>query len=332
MPKEDGSGSPSGNPKDETLGPSPRTNLPKQRVVSNDSEADPNYEEEGSEKPTGRIHWINHATFYLSIILAVLTAGTLRVYWLQLQQMIEVTRATQDSAYDACMSAKIARQTLLDFQTGEQDSHNSASSSMAQASAAARGQAGLLTLNLGKTMLPTSVPADNDTKKWTSLDMTFFFSNIGRSSIKNLHIDFTVQILPQGTEPNIAGRKPHLNKTRSGIIQPGEAFAVGTIIIDSNGKVLKQDDIPMEDFRSGRIWLVDFGRAEYQDIFGISHWQTFCGRIDNFSLDTEHPEMQHPKCLDYNRQDSNLLFSVSSPASFSPAAPIEEIKCIVPKP
>src|SRR5205807_10424064 len=112
------------------------TDFPEQGVMANKPATRSDQEEEDSEKPTGKVHWINHATFYLSVILAILTGGTIRVYYLQLNQMIVATKATQYAAYDACISAKIARQTLLDYEAGAADAHSVATGTIAQASAA----------------------------------------------------------------------------------------------------------------------------------------------------------------------------------------------------
>jgi hypothetical protein len=97
MPEKNGSDSPSGNPNGETFGKNPGADLPKEGVMSYKGAADPDQEEEGSEKPTGRIHWINHATFYLSVILAVFTLATVRVYYLQLNRMVEANKINREA-------------------------------------------------------------------------------------------------------------------------------------------------------------------------------------------------------------------------------------------
>ncbi len=334
MPDEDGSNSPSRDSQSQPLLPDPRTDLPEQRIVSHDPKPRPEQEEDDSEKPTGRVHWINHATFYLSVLLAILTGGTIRVYWLQLQQMITATNAANDSAYAACMSAKIARQTLLEYQTGEADSHSAAMGTVAQASAAIQSGAAFLALNTGQryTVPPPGIDSnENDPKNWKKLDLTFNYANIGRSNARNAVIKFTVQILPQGTEPEPTNRKLYFDIVR-GVVAPGSLSITIPHVIDKDGKFINLNDVPMDDFHSGKIYVASFGRASYIDVFGISHWQTFCGYFDNAPADAASREIKHPKCGAYNRQDSNLLYPLPqiSKATQQPSI-MEEIVCIAPK-
>jgi hypothetical protein len=334
MPEANGGDSPAGDPEGEALRQNPRSNLPKQGVMRKGGTDNPDQEEDDSEAPTGKVHWINHATFYLSIILAILTAGTIRVYFLQLQEMIHATKATQDSAYAACMSAKIARGTLLEMQSGEADSHNAAVGTMLQASAAAQGQSGFLALNTGKMISPNSSPDDTNPKNWKDFNnLAFNFANIGRSAIRDFHIAFTVQLLPKDVEPKNMRTAKHLNIQHGGIISPGNSAYAQPIVTDKDGKVIHLDDIPIEDFRLGKFWLVSYGHTEFKDIFGTSHWQTFCGFYDTLpQADPYHPKERHTQCANFNRQDSNLLFSVPAAASIHSSSQVEDIVCIAPKP
>jgi len=104
VPEEDGSSTPSGNPDNQAPAQNPSADLPKKGVVSNNGASDPDGDTDDSEKPSGKVHWVNHATFYLSVILAVLTLGTLRVYWLQLRQMQKQTASAEASSYAAWMT------------------------------------------------------------------------------------------------------------------------------------------------------------------------------------------------------------------------------------
>lgn len=332
MPEENGSDTPTGNPEGEALGQNPRSNLPEQRIVGKKSAEDPNQKEDDSEKPSGRVHWINYATFILSVILAVLTAGTIVVYYLQLKEMIHATNAAQDGAYAACMSAKIARSTLLELQSGEQDTHNAAAGTMLQASAAAQGQSGFLAMTMSRAFTFTS-PDDSNPKNWKDLSNTVFnFSNLGRTSIRDLRIAFTVQVLPQDMEPKNMRNTKHLNTQRGGIIPPGTSSGAEPFITDKDGKIIHVDAIPMEDFRSGKIWVVNYGHAEFKDIFGTNHWQTFCGYWDTTSqVNQSHPKERHNQCADFNRQDSNLLFSMPKAETTHSISPVEEIVCTAPK-
>ncbi|MGA3371684.1 MAG: hypothetical protein ABSC48_07985 [Terracidiphilus sp.] len=338
MPKENGSGSPPGNPKDETLGQSPRTNLPEQCVVSNDGEADPDYEEEGSEKPTGRIHWINHATFYLSIILAVLTAGTLRVYYLQLQQMARQTASAESSSYAACVSAQIARQTLLEVQSGEADSHNAASGTLVQATAETRGNSPLLTFGALWTS-PTQQSQSQSNgmpQNWDNVKFGLTISNVGKTAAQRVRVKYASQILAQGDDPAFQGENIPFDYINEGVLAP--SFFQGPTVaalrlLDKKGKPI--GDLPRaqsEELQSGKQYIAIFGRADYRDTFGMDHWQTFCVGVDAFQPDMAAlPKMRHSVCGNHNEIDKNLIYSIPNQTTGTAAStPIAEIKCIAP--
>jgi hypothetical protein len=244
--------------------------------------------------------------------------------------MIIATKATQNAAYDACMSAKIARQTLIEYQTGESDSHSAAMGAVAQASAAIQSGSAFLALTTGSRYIipqPGTDPTDNDPKNWKKLDLLFTYANIGRSNAKNTLIKFTVQILPQGTEPEPTNKKFYADIAR-GVISPGNMSMSTPHMIDKDGKFISSNDVSMDDFRSGKIYVASFGRADYADVFGIPHWQTFCGYFDNSPTDSARRDIQHPKCGAYNRQDSNLLYPLPQfSKSIQQPSIMEEIVC-----
>ncbi|MFZ1010369.1 MAG: hypothetical protein WAN65_26255 [Candidatus Sulfotelmatobacter sp.] len=338
MPEEDGSNPPSRNPDSQSLGQDPRANLPEQSVMGNKPASRSNQQEEDSEKPTGRVHWINHATFYLSVILAILTGGTIRVYYLQLNQMIVATQATQAAAYDACMSAKIARQTLIDYEAGAADAHSVATGTIAQASAAISSESGILSLGTG--LIPRTTPAlpTEFPKYWNKFGIAFTYGNVGKAAVRSLRLKFTVQLLPQGIEPDPRNPNTYYDSARAAILQPGPAAATNPNIIDQNNKfVVLPDDKQLEDFQSGNTYITSFGRADYVDTFGVKHWQRFCGYFDNSPAQIPKapakPKLRHPQCTDFNEADSNLLYPIPQTPSAPPASVniVEEITCTAPK-
>jgi hypothetical protein len=332
VPEEDGSNPPSRNPDSQPLGQDPRTNLPEQGVMGNKTATRSDQEKEDSEKPTGKVHWINHATFYLSVILAILTAGTIVVYYLQLQQMIIATKATQSAAYDACMSAKIARQTLLDYEAGTADSHSVAAGTIAQASVAISNESGILSLGTARISGTTSVLPLEFQKNSNKFGIAVSYSDVGKSAVRKLRIRFTVQLLPHGIEPDPQNKNIYYDSVKTPILQPGPTSLLNPNIVDQDNKFVIPDDKQLGDFTSGKTYISSFGRADYEDTFGVIHWQTFCAVIDNAPFEqTSHPKFRHEKCALYNRQDSNLLYSIPRmSAPIASASIVEEIACKAP--
>lgn len=332
MPEEDGSNPPSRNPNSQSLGQNPGTDLPEQGIMGNKAAARSDQQKKDSESPSGQIHWINYATFFLSVILAILTAGTIVVYYLQLQQMLVATKATQEAAYDACMSAKIARQTLLDYEAGAADAHTIATGTIAQASAAISSESGILSLGTAQTGTTSGFP-----QNWNKFGIAFAYGNAGKSPVKKVRIRFTVQLLPHGIEPDLQNRNIYYDIARATILQPGPQSFTSPNIIDKNNKFVVPDDKQLADFKSGELYIASFGRADYES-FGVQHWQTFCGYFDNSTperpVSSGETNLRHEKCTSYNRADSNLLYPIPQAplAPLAPASAVEAITCTPPKP
>ncbi|MGA9069647.1 MAG: hypothetical protein WB424_05300 [Terracidiphilus sp.] len=337
MPEENGSDSPSGNPENETLRQSPRTDLPEQRIVSNRCTHDADDEEESSDSPTGKVHWINHATFYLSIILAVLTFGTVRVYFLQLQQMQKQTIASQNSAYAACVGAQIARQTLLELQSGGIDTHNSSAATVAQVAVTTRGESPIIAwgISLSAPTQPNSLPSLFDWKSWSTVNtIAMQGTNVGRSTANNARTKFVMQLLPHDIEPSLSNRQLPFSYANLGVWAWLGTQTIPAKYVDQNLKSigpLTPDQL--EDLRKGNLYLAAFGRNDYTDMFGIAHWQNFCIVLDQSSRFSSEPQrVQHEACDKYNNMDNNLVYSIPSQVhERTPLANVEDIKCVAPK-
>jgi hypothetical protein len=338
MPEEHGSNPPAGNPDNQALPQAPGTNLPKKGVMRSEGAADPDDEQNGTEKPTGKIHWINHATFYLSLILAVLTAGTLRVYYLQLQQMARQTKSAESSSYAACMSAQIARQTLLEVQSGEADSHNAASGILVQATAETRGDAPLLSFAVLLTN-PTQqgqTQSSGAPQNWDNMAFGLSLSNVSRTAAQRVQVKYAAQILAQGDDPALQSQKIPFDYLSAGVLAPSflqGPTAAGIRPLDKTGKPIGSlQHAQLEDLRVGRLYIALFGRADYRDTFGMDHWQTFCVPFDALQPDmTSLPKLRHEMCTKYNGIDKNLIYSIPTKMTGTGApTPIAEIKCIAP--
>ena len=333
MPDQNGGQSPSGNSEGQSLAQHPTIDLPQQRVVGEDGAHDPQQKKNGSDKGPGKVHWINHATFWSQLGLFIIGIGALVIYYQQLQQMIGATKAAQGAAYDACMSAKIARNTLLEYQAGESDTRGAAAGTVAQAAASVRQTAAIMNIGVARRPSNEPQPLIDDPKTWKTLNVAFTYGNIGRSAAKNVQFKYTVQLLPHGTEPNPNQKGLYSDSGYAGIIQPGDLSFAGVNVVDATGHVITPTDEQMEQFRSGKLYMASFGRVDYADIFGIHHWQRFCGYQDNWPFDPSKPVLRHKGCGEYNGQDSNFIYSIPTTLQTKQATqPIDEISCPVPKP
>jgi hypothetical protein len=323
VPEENGSQAPTGNTESQPLAQNPSVSFPKKGEVGQGSTDDPYNKENASNGNAGKVHWVNHATFWSQIGIFIIGIFALAIYYQQLQQMIDATRATQDAAYDACISAKIARQTLIELQAGTSDTHNLVTGTIAQASATTLSESAVLTIN-GPGLA-------GDVKSGQKVSMGIQISNIGKTPARGVQIHVTARLVKEDEEPDFT--KPHyMDPVYTGVVYPGLAIGGLMDLRDESGKQVILDDTQVQNFRSGQTYIVSFGKAEYRDIFGVSHWLTFCGYNDLRVLNPEDHSMHHQKCAAYNNADTNQYLSAPKPLSDQiKSTPIEDIACPAPK-
>jgi hypothetical protein len=306
--------------------------------VRNEGTTDPDNEQNGSESPTGKVHWINHATFILSIILAVLTAGTLRVYYLQLKQMARQTTSAESSSYAACISAQITRQTLLEVQSGEADSHNASSGTLVQATAETRGQSPLLAFGALSTSptQPGQSQSNGIPQNWDNMTFGLSISNVGRTAAQRVQVKYATEILAQADGLDFQSHNIPFDYLGAGVLAPSyfQGPTVASLrFLDKTGKPIGiLQHAQLEDLRVGKQYIAMFGRADYRDTFGMEHWQTFCVAFDAFQPDmTGLPKMRHEDCAEHNGIDKNLIYSIPTKTTGTAVStPIAEIKCVAP--
>jgi len=105
------------------------------------------------------------------------------------------------------------------------------------------------------------------------------FKNVGKTPARN--------IVNYGRgEPVLKGRSPNFSYSDvrpyvAGVLQPGGTAATTVApmtVPGTNQSIIINDDL-MNGMKSEQITIYVHGRFDYQDIFGTSHWVTYCANL-----------------------------------------------------
>jgi hypothetical protein len=240
----------------------------------------------------------------------------------QLTEMQRSTRAAREAAYTACVSAQIARSTLVEVQNSGNDSHNLALGSVAQAIAVSRGESAQLKFILGNVFSGTTQENDH------ALGQVIGISNVGRTSAMNIKGRIQIEVLEKGTEPIFKYPTPsHLDTGELDVGETPEKRTYYVLTAPGKHKRFTQDEI--NEIRSQvHKSTFTYGRMTYSDIFGVKHWVQVCRIMASEGVTLNSPPI--PKCASYNKTDTNQVIPVPQYSSASKVMP-DDIKCVKPE-
>ncbi len=264
---------------------------------------------------------INKLSFFLTVVIAganiayVIYAGKqFHTMSGQLKQMTIATKTSEQSEYVAC-------RTLEQVQAGETDTHDLAIGTLAQAAAVTRAEAAQLTV----TMVGSTIKSlDGD------LSAPFLVSNIGNSNALNATVKSAIEVVDAKEEPQFTYAPSTLNIMTVGSVNRGERTQV-IFYKTEHGKHSKLTRTTMAQIGTGTKYVVIYGQANYQDIFGLPHWAKFCYKVQfpnqNSNSGTHRLDA---KCADYNAIDlaPPVRLSLTQPVATSLS---QEFDCPEPK-
>jgi hypothetical protein len=127
-------------------------------------------------------------------------------------------------------------------------------------------------------------------------------ANTGKTPAKHVEGHVIATVLKKGEEPSFdfSTGHPH-TKIRTGVIFPNAPFNV-TIPVARYGPHSEETIVPTPELRqeiaNGESFIVFIGKISYVDIFGTSHWTSFCTEAGSATGDVK-------KCVSYNDVDDN---------------------------
>ena len=145
-------------------------------------------------------------------------------------------------------------------------------------------------------VVPPSFPLEG-----SSIPASIQIANTGKTPAKDVEGDIVATVLKKGEEPtfDFSTGHPH-NRIRAGAIFPNGPINV-TIPVVRYGPQTAEAIVPTPKLRqeiaNGESFIIFYGRITYIDIFGTSHWTSFCTGSGSAMGDLK-------KCVSYNDVDN----------------------------
>jgi hypothetical protein len=127
----------------------------------------------------------------------------------------------------------------------------------------------------------------------TTVQITSYANNTGKSPAKSLDIEYYIEEVKNGLEPKL-DKASRVGRSTTGVFYPN-----GPTQSNFEYDLLKAGS---DDFKEARMFLVIYGHITYTDVFRTEHWADFCGFINS-------PKYKGlvgaKKCTSYNDTDNN---------------------------
>jgi hypothetical protein len=255
---------PSKNPDNQPLTPSPNPPLVVKGIMADSTASSPNQENKYSNKSADKLHPIYHATFWVQLGLGLIGIGAVAIYYCQLQQMTLATKATQDAVG---VASRTLGETERSNGVHEQIEKNLLEASIDSSELDQRAWVAVSDLRTNPSVLVVGEP----------LTFIAVFKNTGRTPAKGTHGYVTVDPELQGHSPKFSYK--HLPSFSYGLIPPeGTAFA--SIKADMRdrrtGQAVPITQEVLDGLKSESIHFYVHGIVYYEDVFHITHWTKFC--------------------------------------------------------
>jgi hypothetical protein len=144
---------------------------------------------------------------------------------------------------------------------------------------------------------PSNFPFEN-----SSVLASIQIANIGKTPAKKIAIDIIATVLKKGEEPSFDFSVGHPHSTvHIGVLFPNAPVPVTVQVVRYGPKtpevILPSPELQQE-IVNNESFIIFYGKIYYFDVFGVSHWTSFCAGSGSAMGDMK-------KCVDYNDVDSN---------------------------
>jgi hypothetical protein len=267
-------------------------------------------------------------TQILLVVFGIVGAGVnfyqARIAKVSAEASLIAANASASSAYNACLSDKIARDALIEVENGAAETHQTNQATLYQAIATTESERGFLDFRTGIFQL-------QDGKQVVG---GLALLNIGKSSVQNVHMRLRL-------EERLAGEHPSLTyppkESAFGLVgrisaqsaERAPSFQAGPTLKEQSGENVIATAQDVTDFRQGKTVFFEYGTVSYADIFGVTHDLKFC--TEHFQIGEKDKEYGDKTCSAYNTNDSNNKLNPLPETKRSLEIDAPEIKCIAPK-
>jgi hypothetical protein len=222
------------------------------------------------------------------------------VYFGQLTQMTEATKAATKSANTAADSFEI--------------SNGNFDRTMAQMLSQVAVERAQIRVDQ-RAWLWVNIPVAPQWEIGKNITITIKILDSGKTAALNVHGGLKVELLPTNQPPDFVYKIGHQScDLNVGFIFPNTSDSMINSMIkcyvlendlSTKPHILTADDQQL--YAAGKIYIAYFGLIRYNDAFGVSHWVQFCEASFVENLKQITPNIRGIKtCQSYQKTDSNL--------------------------
>lgn len=277
--------------------------------------------------------WARFAVEVLTLIALVIYAYIAKG---QLTEMHDATVATQQAAYDACVSAQISQRELLEAQKTNTLSQAMAASSIMQAAAEINTEKAYITFD-SRLPKPEELLQDDPNFK-----VVYSIKNDGKSAANDVRIGFKA-ILVRNDEVfkvndkkipvDFQGKYLPAGFSFPGTPEIGRPITPSIPVVDSDGRNVAKTSEEVQKVLNDSAIIAVIGHISYSDFAG-TYEDRFCVTLWQMLPGTQRKEGSRPNektCFNYNHKQDNYAFTAKPPSVVAPQASFPEISCLPPK-
>jgi hypothetical protein len=273
-----------------------------QRRNPQDSEQVSERRPDPENKKPGKWHGLklqDRCMILLTSGLLLVAGGTAYILLGQFNTMSEQTQILASQAQGDAVSASLSAVQIQKQLSIAQEQAQAAQDSVKAVQRQMRqDQRAWITIQPGKTQI-------EDNKVITA---AFQIENSGKTLAKKFHSYSVLVMLKKDEEPDFSydPKRVKALEIRSGIVLPHLPEGRLPNVLFRNGIPVILDSTVHEELRKRILLLIAYGRVSYWDIFGTSHWMTYClsvglpDAVPPVGLDTVSK-----KCTDYGNADND---------------------------
>ena len=127
-------------------------------------------------------------------------------------------------------------------------------------------------------------------------------ANTGKTPAKEIEGDIVATVLKKGEEPSFDFSTDHpRNRIHAGVIFPNGPINITVPIVRYGAQApeaIQPTPALRQEIANGESFIIFYGKITYSDVFGTSHWTSFCTGSGSAMGDLK-------KCVSYNDVDNN---------------------------
>lgn len=159
------------------------------------------------------------------------------------------------------------------------------------------------------------ISISRDSFQWSENSEMIFPSHIlntGKTLAKHLDIWTTAIPMKANETPDFsyevgAGKRPFV-RSKTGLLWPSAPVPFPLPVFEKAVPKWKKMTLTksfLAEMQEGTSYVLIYGKATYEDMFGISHWVTFCDIYPANNRMFSELKDSYAKCIEYNNVDSN---------------------------